>query len=161
MVTRVGALVHEGTERLRASESESPRLDAELLLGHVLGVERTSLLAYPEALVGDGQVGIYRVLVDRVWPRGVSKEDAQLDEWCKQIAPSTELRKWFGHDPERWDEFRSRYRGELEDRDDLVDALVERTTDGRVTLVFGAKDTDHNQAVVLAELIDERRRSAG
>lgn len=92
---------------------------------------------------------------------GVSKEDAQLDEWCKQIAPSTELRKWFGHDPERWDEFRSRYRGELEDRDDLVDALVERTTDGRVTLVFGAKDTDHNQAVVLAELIDERRRSAG
>lgn len=113
--------------------------------------------AYDEPTKNDG----YRVLVDRVWPRGVSKEDAQLDEWCKQIAPSTELRKWFGHDPERWDEFRSRYRGELEDRDDLVDALVERTTDGRVTLVFGAKDTDHNQAVVLAELIDERRRSAG
>ena len=113
--------------------------------------------AYDEPTNNDG----YRVLVDRVWPRGVSKEDAQLDEWCKQIAPSTELRKWFGHDPERWDEFRSRYRGELEDRDDLVDALVERTTDGRVTLVFGAKDTDHNQAVVLAELIDEGRRSAG
>ena len=113
--------------------------------------------AYDEPTNNDG----YRVLVDRVWPRGVSKEDAQLDEWCKQIAPSTELRKWFGHDPERWDEFRSRYQGELEDRDDLVDALVERTTDGRVTLVFGAKDTDHNQAVVLAELIDERRRSAG
>lgn len=112
--------------------------------------------AYDEPTHNDG----YRVLVDRVWPRGVSKEDAQLDEWCKQIAPSTELRKWFGHDPERWDEFRSRYRGELEDRDDLVDALVERTTDGRVTLVFGAKDTDHNQAVVLAELIDERRHSA-
>ena len=112
--------------------------------------------AYDEPTNNDG----YRVLVDRVWPRGVSKEDAQLDEWCKQIAPSTELRKWFGHDPERWDEFRSRYRGELEDRDDLVDALVERTTDGRVTLVFGAKDTDHNQAVVLAELIDERRHSA-
>lgn len=113
--------------------------------------------AYDEPTNNDG----YRVLVDRVWPRGVSKEDAQLDEWCKQIAPSTELRKWFGHDPERWDEFRSRYRGELEDRDDLVDALVERTTDGRVTLVFGAKDTDHNQAVVLAELIDERRHPAG
>ena len=113
--------------------------------------------AYDEPTNNDG----YRVLVDRVWPRGVSKEDAQLAEWCKQIAPSTELRRWFGHDPERWDEFRSRYRGELEDRDDLVDALVERTTDGRVTLVFGAKDTDHNQAVVLAELIDERRRSAG
>ena len=113
--------------------------------------------AYDEPTNNDG----YRVLVDRVWPRGVSKEDAQLDEWCKQIAPSTELRKWFGHDPERWEEFRSRYRAELGDRDDLVEALVERTRHRRVTLVFGAKDTEHNQAVVLAELIDERRRSAG
>ena len=113
--------------------------------------------AYDEPTNNDG----YRVLVDRVWPRGVSKEDAQLDEWCKQIAPSTELRKWFGHDPERWDEFRSRYRGELEDRDDLVDAMVERTRHRRVTLVFGAKDTEHNQAVVLAELIDESRHPAG
>lgn len=113
--------------------------------------------AYDEPTHNDG----YRVLVDRVWPRGVSKEDAQLDEWCKQIAPSTELRKWFGHAPERWDGFRSRYRAELGDRDDLVEALVERTRHRRVTLVFGAKDTEHNQAVVLAELIDERRRSAG
>lgn len=113
--------------------------------------------AYDEPTHNDG----YRVLVDRVWPRGVSKEDAQLDEWCKQIAPSTELRKWFGHAPERWDGFRSRYRAELGDRDDLVEALVERTRRQRVTLVFGAKDTEHNQAVVLAELIDERRRSAG
>lgn len=113
--------------------------------------------AYDEPTNNDG----YRVLVDRVWPRGVSKEDAQLDEWCKQIAPSTELRKWFGHAPERWDGFRSRYRAELGDRDDLVEALVERTRRQRVTLVFGAKDTEHNQAVVLAELIDERRRSAG
>lgn len=113
--------------------------------------------AYDEPTNNDG----YRVLVDRVWPRGVSKEDAQLDEWCKQIAPSTELRKWFGHAPERWDGFRSRYRAELGDRDDLVEALVERTRHRRVTLVFGAKDTEHNQAVVLAELIDERRRSAG
>ncbi len=112
--------------------------------------------AYDEPTHNDG----YRVLVDRVWPRGVSKEDAQLDEWCKQIAPSTELRKWFGHAPERWDGFRSRYRAELGDRDDLVEALVERTRRQRVTLVFGAKDTEHNQAVVLAELIDERRHSA-
>ena len=112
--------------------------------------------AYDEPTHNDG----YRVLVDRVWPRGVSKEDAQLDEWCKQIAPTTELRKWFGHDPERWDGFRSRYRAELGDRDDLVEALVERTRRQRVTLVFGAKDTEHNQAVVLAELIDERRHSA-
>ena len=113
--------------------------------------------AYDEPTHNDG----YRVLVDRVWPRGVSKEDAQLDEWCKQIAPSTELRKWFGHAPERWDGFRSRYRAELGDRDDLVEALVERTRRQRVTLVFGAKDTEHNQAVVLAELIDERRHLAG
>lgn len=113
--------------------------------------------AYDEPTHNDG----YRVLVDRVWPRGVSKEDAQLDEWCKQIAPSTELRKWFGHAPERWDGFRSRYRAELGDRDDLVEALVERTRHRRVTLVFGAKDTEHNQAVVLAELIDERRHPAG
>ena len=113
--------------------------------------------AYDEPTNNDG----YRVLVDRVWPRGVSKEDAQLDEWCKQIAPSTELRKWFGHAPERWDGFRSRYRAELGDRDDLVEALVERTRRQRVTLVFGAKDTEHNQAVVLAELIDERRHPAG
>lgn len=113
--------------------------------------------AYDEPTHNDG----YRVLVDRVWPRGVSKEDAQLDEWCKQIAPSTELRKWFGHAPERWDGFRSRYRAELGDRDDLVEALVERTRRQRVTLVFGAKDTEHNQAVVLAELIDERRHPAG
>lgn len=111
--------------------------------------------AYDEPTHNDG----YRVLVDRVWPRGVSKADAQVDEWCKDIAPSTELRKWFGHVPERWDEFRRRYRDELTGRDDLVDALVERTRDGRITLVFGAKDTDHNQAVVLAELIEERRGS--
>ncbi|MFZ1636882.1 MAG: DUF488 domain-containing protein [Candidatus Microthrix parvicella] len=113
--------------------------------------------AYEEPTHNDG----YRVLVDRLWPRGVSKDDARLDEWCKEIAPSTELRKWFGHDPKRWDEFVERYRTELCDHEDLVTALVERTEDGRVTLVYGAKDTEHNQAVVLAELIDERRPSAG
>lgn len=111
--------------------------------------------AYDDPTHNDG----YRVLVDRIWPRGVSKEDAKVDEWCKDVAPSTELRKWFGHDPERWEEFRSRYRAELADCDDLVDNLVERTRDGRVTLVYGAKDTEHNQAVVLAELIGERRDS--
>ena len=113
--------------------------------------------AYDEPTHNDG----YRVLVDRVWPRGVSKEDAQLDEWLKDVAPSTELRKWFGHDPERWDDFRSRYRDELAEHDELVDALIERTTQGRVTLVYGAKDTEHNQAVVLAELIEEHRSSSG
>ena len=113
--------------------------------------------AYDEPTSNDG----HRVLVDRVWPRGVSKDDAQLDEWCKDIAPTTKLRKWFGHDPERWGEFRSRYRKELASHDDLVDALVGRTDSGRVTLVYGAKDTEHNQAVVLAELIEERRDPSG
>ena len=111
--------------------------------------------AYDDPTHNDG----YRVLVDRVWPRGVSKADVRADECCQDIAPTTELRKWFGHDPERWDEFRRRYRDELAGHDDLVDALVERTRDGRITLVFGAKDTDHNQAVVLAELIEDRRGS--
>lgn len=113
--------------------------------------------AYDEPTHNDG----YRVLVDRVWPRGVSKEDAQVDEWCKDIAPTTKLRKWFGHDPDRWDEFQRRYRDELAEHDDLVDGLVERTNQGRVTLVFGAKDTERNQAVVLAELLDERRQPTG
>lgn len=98
-----------------------------------------------------------RILVDRVWPRGVSKDDLHLAEWCKDVAPSTELRKWFGHDPERWDEFQERYRMELADCDDVLDALVERTRAGRVTLVYGARDTEHNQAVVLRQVVEERR----
>ncbi len=107
--------------------------------------------AYEPADDGDG----YRVLVDRLWARGVSKEKAHLDAWMKEIAPSTELRRWFGHDPARWDEFQRRYRAELAEpeRRQLVEALAERATHGPVTLIYGARDTAHNEAVVLCAVV--------
>ncbi len=111
--------------------------------------------AYEPADDGDG----YRVLVDRLWARGVSKEKAHLDAWMKEIAPSTELRRWFGHDPARWDEFERRYRVELAEpeRSHLVEALAERATHGPVTLIYGARDTAHNEAVVLCAVVSAAR----
>lgn len=94
-----------------------------------------------------------RVLVDRLWPRGVSKEDAALDRWAKDVAPSDELRNWFDHDPERWDEFTERYRDELTDRD-VVDELRELADDGTLTLLYAATDREHNNAVVLQDVLD-------
>jgi uncharacterized protein YeaO (DUF488 family) len=111
--------------------------------------------AYDPPRRGDG----YRVLVDRVWPRGVSKADLDLGEWQKEIAPSSRLRKWFGHDPERWKEFQKRYFAELEGKQDSVRELVKRACRGRITLVYGAKDPDHNQAVALRAYL--RARAAG
>ena len=96
----------------------------------------------------------YRVHVDRLWPRGVSKADARLDDWVRDLAPSTALRQWFGHDPRRWEEFGQRYRAELADHADAVSRLVEVARHRRLTLVFGARDTEHNDAVVLREVID-------
>ena len=95
----------------------------------------------------------YRVLIDRLWPRGVSKERARLDEWARELAPSTELRRWFGHDPARFEEFRRRYIEELAAEGDKLDELRRRTSAGKVTLVYGARDSEHNDAVVLAELL--------
>jgi uncharacterized protein YeaO (DUF488 family) len=95
----------------------------------------------------------YRVLIDRLWPRGVSKEQARLDEWARELAPSTELRRWFGHDPARFEEFRRRYIEELAAEADKLDELRRRSGSGRVTLVYGARDSEHNDAVVLAELL--------
>ncbi len=106
--------------------------------------------AYEPAARGDGR----RVLVDRIWPRGVSKEEAQVDEWLKEIAPSNELRKWFGHDPERWEEFRKRYFRELDARPELVQQLREWADGHTVTLVYGARDTEHNNAVALKEYLE-------
>jgi uncharacterized protein YeaO (DUF488 family) len=107
--------------------------------------------AYEPADDGDG----YRVLVDRLWPRGVSKDKAHLDMWMKDIAPSTELRRWFGHDPARWDEFKRRYRAELTepDQNGLVTALANRAAHGPLTLIYGARDTLHNEAVVLCAVV--------
>lgn len=107
--------------------------------------------AYDAPTSGDG----YRVLVDRLWPRGVKKVDMDLDVWAKELAPSTELRKWFGHDPKRWLEFRKRYRAELRrsDASKIVGEILDGAKRTRtITLVYGAKDTVHNEAVVLRGL---------
>lgn len=101
----------------------------------------------------------FRVLIDRIWPRGISKEDARLDEWLKEIAPSSGLRKWFGHDPDKFDEFRKRYTWELEEKEGLLRNLVDRSARQKVTLLFGAKDEMHNQAMVLKELLEKMRSS--
>jgi uncharacterized protein YeaO (DUF488 family) len=100
----------------------------------------------------------YRVLIDRLWPRGVSKQEAQLDEWARQLAPSSELRRWFGHDPAKFGEFRRRYRKELAAQEDKLRELRRRAREGTLTLVYGARDSEHNDAVVLAELL---RRDKG
>jgi len=105
--------------------------------------------AYEPAEPGDG----YRILVDRLWPRGVSRERARLDEWARDLAPSTELRKWFHHDPKLYLEFRKRYRKELRGHIDQIDELRKRARHGPVTIVYGARDTEHNEAVVIAELV--------
>jgi uncharacterized protein YeaO (DUF488 family) len=94
-----------------------------------------------------------RILVDRLWPRGVSKEEAKLDEWIKEIAPSSELRTWFGHDPRRWDEFRKRYRTELAEHSETLKDLRRRAREGPITLVYSARDEIHNDAIVLRNVI--------
>ena len=105
--------------------------------------------AYERPATNDGM----RVLVDRIWPRGVSKEDARVDMWLKQIAPSRQLRKWFGHDPEKWSEFRKKYFEELQQKDDELSPLREKLKNGRVTLVYGSKEQRYNNAVALKEYL--------
>lgn len=104
--------------------------------------------AYEEPEPGDGT----RVLIDRMWPRGVKKEQARIDVWLRDVAPSTELRQWFGHDPERWAEFRERYRTELKGSPALAE-LRKLARQGKVTLVYAARDEQHNNAVVLRGLV--------
>lgn len=105
--------------------------------------------AYEKPSAEDG----VRLLVDRLWPRGLRKEEAAIDRWLKDLAPSDDLRRWFGHDPDRWDEFRRRYLDELSQRSDLIDALREEARRRRLTLVYAARDAQHNQAVVLRDLL--------
>lgn len=99
----------------------------------------------------------YRLLVDRLWPRGLSKESAQVDLWMRGVAPTTELRTWYGHEVDKWPEFRRRYEEELAEHGELLDLVrdIERHRE-KVTLLFGAKDQEHNQAVVLAEVLKHR-----
>ncbi len=113
--------------------------------------------AYDEPAGTDG----FRVLVDRLWPRGKRKTDLRLDEWAKDIAPSTELRKWFGHDPKRWPEFRKRYKEELKSpklRKMIADTVEAARNHSTITLAYAAKDTEHNEAVVLQAIF---KRMAG
>ncbi|WP_136525640.1 DUF488 domain-containing protein [Geomonas ferrireducens] len=107
---------------------------------------------YEEPDPGDG----LRILVDRLWPRGVKKEAAHLDRWEKDLAPSDDLRRWFAHDPEKWPEFRRRFREELADKGTLLHELARQAGKGRVTLLYAAKDEEHNNAVVLKELLEEQ-----
>jgi uncharacterized protein YeaO (DUF488 family) len=104
---------------------------------------------YEPAAPADG----YRVLVDRLWPRGVSAERAALSEWDRGLPPSTELRRWFAHEPSRFEEFRRRYREELSDQRPRLTRLRHRARAGTLTLVYSARDTEHNEAVVLAEVL--------
>ncbi|MFP4615980.1 MAG: DUF488 domain-containing protein [Thiohalorhabdus sp.] len=106
---------------------------------------------YEDAEPRDGQ----RILVERMWPRGMRKEDARLDLWLKEVAPSPELRKWFGHDPEKWPEFKRRYRDELAQRPNLLEDLRGRARSGPVTLLYAARDREHNSAVALREILEE------
>ena len=98
---------------------------------------------------GDG----YRLLIDRVWPRGISRKRAKLDEWARELAPSDELRRWFDHDPDRFEEFRSRYRDELKSQRARLAELRRRANERPLTIVYAARDRENNNAVVLAELV--------
>lgn len=105
--------------------------------------------AYEPPSAEDGQ----RVLVDRLWPRGLGKSEAAIDRWLKEVAPSSELRRWFGHNPRKWDEFRRKYEAELRGRGDLLRELRQAAREGPLTLVYSARDQEHNQAVVLRDVL--------
>lgn len=106
--------------------------------------------AYSDPAKEDG----YRVLVDRLWPRGIAREKLKIDTWLKELAPSQELRQWFGHDPEKWTEFKERYFQELDHHSGAIEQLAERARQGRVTLVYAAKNEEYNNAVALKEYVE-------
>lgn len=106
---------------------------------------------YEETSKTDG----YRILVDRIWPRGIKKSEAKIDLWLKEIAPSNELRKWFDHDPSKWGQFRTKYSKELKNKDEELNIITQRLKKSTVTLLFGAKDKEHNQAIALLEYIQK------
>jgi uncharacterized protein YeaO (DUF488 family) len=107
--------------------------------------------AYEPAAKTDGE----RILVERLWPRGVSKDRAKIDLWLKDAAPSTELRKWFGHDPEKWQQFRRRYVAELKEKVDVIKMLKQKAKKGRVTFVYAARDEEHNGALALKQFLEK------
>lgn len=121
-------------------------------ISHPLHIKR----AYEAPASGDG----LRVYIDRLWPRGLTKEAAHIDEWIKTLAPSTELRKWFGHDPVKFAEFKARYTKELDERTDAINTLLALCRKQAVTLIFSAKDVAHNNAVVLKDYLEKRLAKA-
>jgi len=107
--------------------------------------------AYDPPAEADGT----RFLVDRLWPRGIKKEDLRIDGWLKEVAPSDDLRKWFHHDPDKWEEFRARYAKELDKKPEALDPVREAARQGDVTLIFAARDTEHNNGVALKAYLQE------
>jgi uncharacterized protein YeaO (DUF488 family) len=107
--------------------------------------------AYEKPARDDGE----RILVERLWPRGLTKLQAKVDLWLKEVAPSAELRKWFGHDPDRWDEFRLRYQKELRTKDDLIKLLKRKAKAGTITLIYAARDEERNGALVLKQFLQK------
>lgn len=118
-------------------------------MSHAIHVKR----AYEAPADGDG----CRILVDGIWPRGVSKDELRADLWARDVAPSSGLRQWFGHDADKWDEFRERYFDELRANPEAVEEIRERLQRGPVTLLFGARDEEHNQAVALKAFLDREQ----
>jgi len=110
---------------------------------------------YEKPSLKDGK----RILVERLWPRGLKKDEAKIDEWLREVAPSTELRKWFGHDPAKWDEFKERYWKELDKKNDIISKLAKERRGNKVTFVFAAKDQQHNNAVALKEYIENQLKT--
>jgi uncharacterized protein YeaO (DUF488 family) len=109
-----------------------------------------------ERVYGTSKGTGFRILVDRLWPRGLGKDRAKIDLWQKEIAPSNELRKWFGHDPKKWNGFRDRYFKELDGKRELVQNIIDRAKEGDVILLYGAKDENYNNAVALKEYIEAK-----
>lgn len=141
--------------RLQYAAARVETLSQVLPGGRIVRVREIAMKrAYDPASRDDG----FRVLVDRLWPRGLSKKKLRIDLWAREIAPSTKLRQWFGHDPRRWREFCKRYREELRDPTPRaqIRVILDRAGGGKITLVYGAKDTEHNQAVVLRALFRRR-----
>lgn len=120
-----------------------------MLFGYRFRMDIQTKRVYEAASPDDG----FRVLVDRLWPRGMTKERAQADLWLKDVAPSTSLRKWFGHDRAKWEAFKHRYSLELEEKPDAVARLRDEAKQGRVTLLFAAKDTEYNHPIALKEYL--------
>lgn len=108
---------------------------------------------YEQPAKDDGR----RILVDRLWPRGLTKKKASVDLWLKEIAPSTELRKWFGHDPDKWKRFQGRYETEIRHKDDLITMLRRKAREGTITLIYAARDEKHNEALVLKQFLQRGR----